>query len=80
MATYLTLTKTSSKYLEALPTFDEAYLDVNVLRTRPELKSPANIPVVNVETMSVPGTPGLSVDVYRPSSSEDSVLPALIYM
>ncbi|KAG2198817.1 hypothetical protein INT47_000733 [Mucor saturninus] len=80
MASYLTVTSTTRKYLEALPVFDEAYLEINALRARPELKSPAVFPVVNVETMSVPGTPDLSVDVYRPSDSKDRVLPALIYI
>lgn len=81
MATYLTLTSTTSKYLETLPKFDEAYLDINGLRARPEMKSPAKMPVVDIKPINVSGTKGdILVDVYRPSNSEDTVLPALIYM
>lgn len=81
MASYLTLTSTSSTLLEALPKFEESMLDIKVLRAIPDLKLQVDIPVIDVEQLYVPGTNGeINVHVYRPSDSKTSVLPALIYL
>jgi hypothetical protein len=83
MANYMNLTPTSEKYIASLAKFDESQLNIEALRSRPDVGLPKVIdrPNVDIEKMSVIASTGMvNVHIIRPSNSHMKTLPGMVYM
>ena len=81
MANYLSVTASTQKYIDATPPFDESELDIEVLRSLPDVELSTSItrPHCHVEKKSITDLL-VNVTIYRPVDSQEETLPAVLYM
>lgn len=79
MANYLALTTTTEKFIKNAPKVDLSTIDIETIRSSPDIELPLSIPrpTVDVEQMNIAA---VNVHVYRPLNTRVEASPAVVFM